>query len=1320
MLATFLVDSTAASGPGSLDDAVNLANATEEADDITFAPQLSGATIVLGSELDIFEDLTIDATTLPDGLTIDGDLDTRLIDVQESVTAELSGLTFVRGRDSGVGAVLNRGTLSINQSTFSENEDAPIWNSGTLTVSQSYIHGVANVSIPAILNSGHATIVDSTIVTDSRSPTIITSSNGNRSLTIERTTIAGGPENAMLSGEVFAISDNIFNGQINQFTPRVVINNSIVTGAIDAAVDANYSLLEDIFPEYVIGTGNHLNLNPQLGPLADNGGATPTFALLPGSPALNGGDPNFVPDAGATDQRGGPYARVVGQLDMGAYEAQAVPTGTPGDFNSDGRVDAADSTLWRDNLGATGAPLIVGDATGDGVVDSADYATWRDHYGFVPLGDQLVVNDLGNIDDGEIFNGRTTLREAINYANVTNWIDTITFDASLSGGVISVEQVFGASYLQIRDAVTIDARMLPEGITIDAGNFASAIHINNSFDQFNNDFDVTLAGLTLTNGRGQFGGGGAINSLSTGKVTVIDSHLLDNHGGNGNGGAIYSRGSVELIDTLIDGATTPNLGSSQPRAAVWAYGGGVSLTGSTIQNVGGVAGHDFGIYSVGSMVTLTDSVISDAKGGIASRGDVMLTRSRIEDNVGAGFDGGGIQAWQLSHLPDSPGGNVTLVDSVVSGNTSQLGTRHRFTSDIDSNDFGGAGIVAEGDVTLTRSTVTNNRVLDDAHDTLGGGILAKGRVTATDSAINDNYAGRGGGIYVVGIDAHGEMPVAESMVVTLVGTAVNNNTSHDGGAAIHALGSISIDTSSVSDNEVTTDFFDFNDPTAIVLIEAPTRFYTAIVTDSVLANNGANILTTRVIDTSQPIEIEIVRSDVIDNQMYGVTATRVVDSVVARNTGTGVLGFHIEILGSTISGNLSGGIDANTFPGSTVTLQDSIVRGNTVTLTGSAQFAAGITTNTLISQRSTIADNHLIIAHSFPFNGTMGGGVRAGNIAVIESTVRDNTIIGDGAAGGGINASGGFIYGSTISGNAAIGENAKGGGLSLRRSFTIEQSTISGNRVEGAGAQGGGLWAEELRATHITVAGNSALGTDAEGGGVFTDDADVVGSVLAGNMAPNAPDLRAMDVHPDDPPNENEPGVAYSLVSNSAGSFLASGAGGVGNLLDVDAMLGPLADNGGPTLTHLPLDGSPLIDAGDPALLTLPLQINHPLIMVDIPGIYDQRGEPFDRVIDGGSGTVRIDIGAVEFEPPVVPLAVGFGGTLTDAKESDQGSLLAGEQALVELADDGLLLLLDSEAIVADHLAEDLTSQADRDANGRASMFGDLAMLEAELAEGIE
>jgi len=43
------------------------------------------------------------------------------------------------------------------------------------------------------------------------------------------------------------------------------------------------------------GPGDQTNTDPVLGPLQDNGGPTLTHALLPGSPAVNAGDPAFTP-----------------------------------------------------------------------------------------------------------------------------------------------------------------------------------------------------------------------------------------------------------------------------------------------------------------------------------------------------------------------------------------------------------------------------------------------------------------------------------------------------------------------------------------------------------------------------------------------------------------------------------------------------------------------------------------------------------------------------------------------------------------------------------------------------------------------------------------------------------------------------------------------------------------------------------------------------------------------------------------------------------------------------------------------------------------
>jgi hypothetical protein len=52
--------------------------------------------------------------------------------------------------------------------------------------------------------------------------------------------------------------------------------------------------------------------------------------------------------------------------------------GLTGDYNFDGRVDAADYTVWRDSLGS---PLAQADGNRNGIVDEADYAVWRDNFG---------------------------------------------------------------------------------------------------------------------------------------------------------------------------------------------------------------------------------------------------------------------------------------------------------------------------------------------------------------------------------------------------------------------------------------------------------------------------------------------------------------------------------------------------------------------------------------------------------------------------------------------------------------------------------------------------------------------------------------------------------------------------------------------------------------------------------------------------------------------------------------------------------------------------------------------------------------------------
>lgn len=83
------------------------------------------------------------------------------------------------------------------------------------------------------------------------------------------------------------------------------------------------------------------------------------------------------------------------------------------------------------------------------------------------------------------------------------------------------------------------------------------------------------------------------------------------------------------------------------------------------------------------------------------------------------------------------------------------------------------------------------------------------------------------------------------------------------------------------------------------------------------------------------------------------------------------------------------------------------------------------------------------------------------------------------------------------------------------------------------------------------------------------------------------------------------------------------GLAGSGDMNGTDPLLGPLGDHGGPTLTHLPLAGSPAIDAGDDSLCPPT----------------DQRG--YARPDHGKVyGIAVCDIGSVEVRPPILEVRV--------------------------------------------------------------------------------
>jgi hypothetical protein len=154
----------------------------------------------------------------------------------------------------------------------------------------------------------------------------------------------GGVANNALGGALYSASVNVGTATANQ-NSTITIANCILTSAGPGSTLHNYqdtpanpAVLDATGPNIVLGlVANHNgtvsgtpfeNVDPLLGPLTNNGGPTPTMALLPSSPAIDAGNNAAASAAGlTTDQRGFGPRVVNGVPDLGAFETGAVPPG---------------------------------------------------------------------------------------------------------------------------------------------------------------------------------------------------------------------------------------------------------------------------------------------------------------------------------------------------------------------------------------------------------------------------------------------------------------------------------------------------------------------------------------------------------------------------------------------------------------------------------------------------------------------------------------------------------------------------------------------------------------------------------------------------------------------------------------------------------------------------------------------------------------------------------------------------------------------------------------------------------------------------------
>lgn len=303
-------------------------------------------------------------------------------------------------------------------------------------------------------------------------------------------------------------------------------------------------------------------------------------------------------------------------------------------------------------------------------------------------------------------------------------------------------------------------------------------------------------------------------------------------------------------------------------------------------------------------------------------------------------------------------------------------------------------------------------------------------------------------------------------------------------------------------------------------------------------------------------------------------------------------------------------------------LTDSAVVGNSAGAGGGGIYSSGplTVTGATMENNSAVSD---------------GGGVHAeGPTVFLNSTLHNNTVTGDPTgAGGALYVSGGSLRltNGTLSGNVA--EGGAGGIYADSSTVTIENSTVSGNATA---ADGGGVVAvgSSTTITNSTIVRNSASNPGANlrmVGGSLAVQSSIIAEPQGGGASCNA-DLTL---------------GSFNLVSEqSCGLINGTNDNQVGSVeTPLDPLLGPLADNGGPTQTHALLSGSPAIDAGD-----------NPQVFD-----FDQRGTGFLRVEGSQADIGAFELGVVDTDSDTIPDASDNCPTIANADQADSDSDTVGD-----------------------------------------------------------
>jgi predicted outer membrane repeat protein len=356
---TLTVLNTNDSGAGSLREAIMFANVWPDTNTIVFAPSTYGKITLTSGELPITAPLAILGPG-PANVTISGNAASRVFYIGPNLSVTIAGLTIADGANPFGGGIYNdHSILTLSNCTLSGN--AAHFGGGIHNHGES---GSAALSVSACTFSGNsASHWGGGIYNDGES-------FGNATLKVLNTTfsansayLGGGVENdgfygsAALSVNACTFSGNstiysaglgggIYNDDVYGVATLQIGDTILSAGALGGTLQGGtvtslgYNLSSDNGGGFLTATTDQINTDPKLGPLQDNGGPTFTYALLPGSPAIDKGKRDAVPSLAAnTDQRGSPrpadFSDIVNALggdgsDIGAFEVQLAATvGTP-------------------------------------------------------------------------------------------------------------------------------------------------------------------------------------------------------------------------------------------------------------------------------------------------------------------------------------------------------------------------------------------------------------------------------------------------------------------------------------------------------------------------------------------------------------------------------------------------------------------------------------------------------------------------------------------------------------------------------------------------------------------------------------------------------------------------------------------------------------------------------------------------------------------------------------------------------------------------------------------------------------------------------